>query len=119
MDPVVLEKAFELYPDVRIIVIAHLYGTPGKINEIRAIAKAHDALIVEDAAESLGAKYCSTQDNPDGRWIETGVLGDHNCISFIVRQSINCTFNDQKSLLRAISGQYLQGNSLFNDQLAA
>ncbi len=57
MDPVALEKAFELYPDVKLIVIAHLYGTPGKIDEIRRIADAHGALIVEDAAESLGASY--------------------------------------------------------------
>ena len=55
MDPVALEKAFELYPDVKLIVLAHLYGTPGKMDEIRAIAKKHGALIVEDAAESLGA----------------------------------------------------------------
>ena len=57
MDPVALEKAFELYPDVKLIVVAHLYGTPGKVDEIRAIADAHGALIVEDAAESFGATY--------------------------------------------------------------
>ena len=79
MDPVALEKAFEIYPDVRLIVIAHLYGTPGKIDEIRTIAKKHDALIVEDAAESLGAKYLVNGTN----WVETGALGDYNCISFI------------------------------------
>ena len=78
MDPLALEKAFKLYPDVRLIVLAHLYGTPGKMDEIRAIAKAHDALIVEDAAESLGAKFLV-----DGtKWVETGALGDYNCISF-------------------------------------
>ena len=84
MDPKALEKAFELFPDVRLIVIAHLYGTPGKMDEIRAIAKVHDALIVEDAAESLGAKYLSTLENSEGQWIEIGALGDYNCISFIV-----------------------------------
>ena len=77
MDPVALEKAFELYPDVRLIVIAHLYGTPGKMAEIRRIAEDHNALIVEDAAESLGAKY-----KLDGKWVETGTLGQYNCISF-------------------------------------
>ena len=78
MDPVALEKAFEIYPDVRLIVIAHLYGTPGKMDEIRAIAKAHNALIVEDAAESLGAKYLLS----GSEWVETGALGDYGCISF-------------------------------------
>lgn len=73
MDPVALEKAFETYPEVKLIVVAHLYGTPGKIDEIRAIADAHGALIVEDAAESLGATY---------KGVQTGLFGDFGCISF-------------------------------------
>ena len=77
MDPVALEKAFEIYPDVKLIVLAHLYGTPGKMSEIKKIADQHGALIVEDAAESLGAKY-----KLNGEWVETGSLGDYNCISF-------------------------------------
>ena len=77
MDPAALEKAFELYPDTKLIVLAHLYGTPGKMEEIRAIADAHGALIVEDAAESLGARY-----KLKGKWVETGALGNYNCISF-------------------------------------
>lgn len=77
MDPVALEKAFEIYPDVKLIVLAHLYGVPGHIEEIKKIADEHGALIVEDAAESLGAKY-----KLRGSWVETGSLGDYNCISF-------------------------------------
>jgi len=73
MDPAALEKAFEMYPDVKLIVIAHLYGTPGKIDEIRSIADKHGALIVEDAAESLGATYKDAQ---------TGIFGDYGAISF-------------------------------------
>lgn len=73
MDPSALEKAFEIYPDVKVIVVAHLYGTPGKIDEIKAIAAAHGAVIVEDAAESLGATY---------KGKETGSFGDYGCISF-------------------------------------
>ena len=77
MSPEALERAFEIYPDVKLIVLAHLYGTPGKMEEIKAIAHAHGALIVEDAAESLGAKY-----KLKGNWVETGTLGDYNAISF-------------------------------------
>ncbi len=77
MSPEALEKAFALYPDVRLIIAAHLYGTPGKMEEIKRIADAHGALIVEDAAESLGAKY-----KLNGTWVETGTLGNYNCISF-------------------------------------
>lgn len=73
MDPVALEKAFEIYPDVKVVVIAHLYGTPGKIDEIKAICNKHGAVIVEDAAESLGATYKGQQ---------TGTFGSFNCISF-------------------------------------
>jgi len=77
MSPEALEKAFEMYPEVRLIVVAHLYGTPGKMAELRRIADVHGALIVEDAAESLGAQVLL-----DGKWVETGSLGDYNCISF-------------------------------------
>ena len=77
MCPKALEKAFEIYPDVRLVVVAHLYGTPGKMEEIKAICDKHNALIIEDAAESLGAKY-----RLNGEWVETGTLGDYNCISF-------------------------------------
>lgn len=73
MDPLALEKAFVLYPDVKLIVLANLYGTPGKLSEIKEIAKKHDALIIEDAAESFGAKY---------KGMETGNFGDYNAISF-------------------------------------
>lgn len=72
MDPVALEKAFEIYPDVKVIVIAHLYGVPGKMDDIKAIADKHNAVIVEDAAESLGATY---------KGVQTGSLGSVSCIS--------------------------------------
>ena len=55
MDPVALQKAFELYPEVRVVIVAHLYGTPGKLDEICAICREHGAVLIEDAAESLGA----------------------------------------------------------------
>ncbi len=77
MSPEALENAFRQYPDTKLIVLAHLYGTPGKMEEIKEIADRHGALIIEDAAESLGARY-----KLDGRWVETGTLGDYNCISF-------------------------------------
>ena len=73
MDPAALEKAFELYPEVRVVVVAHLYGTPGKVDEIRTICERHKAIIIEDAAESLGATYKGKQ---------TGTFGTYNCISF-------------------------------------
>lgn len=73
MDPDALEKAFEIYPDVKLIVVAHLYGTPGQIDEIRKIADDHGAIIIEDAAESFGATL---------NGIQTGCFGDYSVISF-------------------------------------
>lgn len=73
MDPVALEKAFELYPEIKLVVFAHLYGTPGKIDEIREICIRHGAIMIEDAAESLGAAYKGRQ---------TGSFGTFNAISF-------------------------------------
>ena len=73
MDPIALEKAFELYPEVKVVVVAHLYGVPGKIDEIKAVCDKHNAIIIEDAAESLGATY---------KGVQTGTFGKYNCISF-------------------------------------
>ncbi|MDO5309847.1 MAG: DegT/DnrJ/EryC1/StrS family aminotransferase [Planctomycetia bacterium] len=91
MSPEALQKAFELYPEVRLIVVAHLYGVPGKIDEIKAIAQAHGALIVEDAAESFGATY---------HGVQTGMFGDYSIISF----------NGNKIVTGSSGGMFLTDN---------
>lgn len=73
MDPKALEKAFELYPNTKVIMVVNLYGTPARYDEICAIAEKHGAIIIEDAAESLGATYKGRQ---------TGTFGSYNAISF-------------------------------------
>ena len=73
MDPVALEKAFEIYPDVKLVVLVHLYGTPAKLDEIMALCEKHNAVLIEDAAESFGATYKGKQ---------TGTFGIGNIISF-------------------------------------
>ena len=73
MDPVALRRAFEMYPDVRVVVVANLYGVPAKLDEISEICKEHNAVLIEDAAESLGATYKGKQ---------TGTFGHYNVISF-------------------------------------
>ena len=73
MNPVALKKAFELYPDVKLVVAAHLYGFPGKVDALKAVCDKHGALLIEDAAESLGASYKGKQ---------TGGFGDYAAISF-------------------------------------
>ena len=73
MDPKALEKAFELYPQVKVVILVNLYGTPAKLDDIRSICDKHGAILIEDAAESLGATYKGKQ---------TGTFGTYNAISF-------------------------------------
>ena len=73
MDPAALERAFAEFPEVKTVVVANLYGTPARLDEIRAICDNHGAVLIEDAAESLGATYKGRQ---------TGTFGKYNCISF-------------------------------------
>ena len=73
MDPDALEKAFEIYPEVKLVVLVNLYGTPAKIDEIKKICDEHGALLIEDAAESLGAKY---------KGVMTGGFGDYGIVSY-------------------------------------
>ena len=73
MDPKALEKAFELYPQVKVVILVNLYGTPAKLDDIRSICDKHGAILIEDAAESLGATY-------KGKL--TGNFGTYNAISF-------------------------------------
>ena len=73
MCPESLEKAFEKYPEVNVVIFAHLYGTPAKLDELKAVCDSHGAVLIEDAAESLGAAYKGQQ---------TGTFGKYNAISF-------------------------------------
>ena len=73
MDPIALEKAFEIYPDVKLVVYAELYGFSGNIRRIKEICEKHGALLIEDAAEAMGATY---EDKP------CGCFGDYAAISY-------------------------------------
>ena len=97
MDPAALERAFTLYPDVKVVILAHLYGTPAQLNEIRAICQSHGANLIEDAAESLGATY---------KGVQTGTFGDISCISF----------NGNKIITGSSGGMLLTDNKDFADK---
>lgn len=73
MDPLALEKAFELYPDVKLVISAELYGFPGRMDEIKRICEEHGALLIEDAAEAMGATI-------DGK--PCGSFGDYSAVSY-------------------------------------
>ena len=73
MDPEALEVAFQKYPKAKVVALAHLYGTPSKMDEILEICKQHNAVLIEDAAEALAAEY-------KGR--KCGTFGTYNALSF-------------------------------------
>jgi len=73
MDPSALARAFEQYPETKVVVVVDLFGTPAQWNELQAICSDHNAIIIEDAAESLGAAYFGTQ---------TGTFGKFGAVSF-------------------------------------
>ena len=73
MAPEALEKAFQIYPEVKLVVLVHLYGFPGKLDELKAVCNRYGALLIEDAAESMGAAYKGRQ---------TGSFGDYAAISY-------------------------------------
>lgn len=98
MDPIALEKAFKQYPEVRLVVLAHLYGTPGKMDEIKKICKTHGALLVEDAAESLGTTYKGSQ---------TGSFGDCGIVSF----------NGNKIITGSSGGAFLTNSKVDADKI--
>ena len=91
MDPVALEKAFDLYPNVHIVIYAHLYGTMSKVEEIRQICRNHDAVLIEDAAEALGSTYHGAP---------AGYFGDCSVLSF----------NGNKIVTGSAGGVYLTDN---------
>lgn len=73
MDPEALKKAFQKYPQCKCVIVVNLYGTPAKLDEIKAICDEHDAILIEDAAESLSATY---------KGVQTGTFGKYNALSF-------------------------------------
>ena len=102
MDPDALEKAFEMYPDVRLVVLAHLYGVPADMDRIVSICRRHGALIVEDAAEAMGAVY-------NGSVVSgmCGSFGDANAVSF----------NGNKIVTGSSGGMFITDNKADADKV--
>lgn len=98
MDPRALEKAFKVYPNPKAVIVAHLYGTPAKIDEIKELCDHHNVPLIEDAAESLGATYKGKQ---------TGTFGKYSILSFNGNKIITTSgggmllSNDEKAVKKA------------------
>lgn len=99
MCPEALKEAFKIYPDVKAVVLAHLYGTPGKIDSIRSICEEHGAVLIEDAAEALGATY---------KGVQTGAFGKASVISF----------NGNKIITGSSGGMLLTNNKTLAEKVS-
>ena len=97
MDPEALEKAFEKYPQAKAVMLVHLYGVPAKIDEIQAVCNRHGVVLIEDAAESLSARYKGRQ---------TGTFGQYGVISF----------NGNKIITTSGGGMLLAGDKAARDK---
>ena len=73
MDPVLLAEAFTKYPDVKAVVVVHLYGLAADMDKIMEICRAHNVPVIEDAAEALGTYY---------KGKHAGTIGDYGVFSF-------------------------------------
>lgn len=73
MCPDALEEAFERYPNVKAVIVVHLYGLAADMDRIMEICRRHNVPVIEDAAESLGTYY---------KGKHTGTIGDYGIFSF-------------------------------------
>ncbi|MBM7661730.1 dTDP-4-amino-4,6-dideoxygalactose transaminase [Bacillus mesophilus] len=73
MCPEALEEAFQKYPEVKAVIVVHLYGLSADMDRIVELCKKHNVVLIEDAAESLGTYY---------KGKHTGTFGDYGIFSF-------------------------------------
>ena len=115
MDPVALENAFALYPEVKLVVMAHLYGFPAKVDEIKRICEKHGALLIEDAAESMGATYrgrWATQARENAAWYQHEEVGYNYRMSNVVAGVIRGQYphlEEHIAQKKAIYQRYCEG----------
>ncbi len=77
-----LECAGQLVtPRTKAIIVAHMYGYPGRLDEMRHFADRHDLALIEDVCQAHGARYMDSL---------AGTVGDLGCFSFAApRKHIN------------------------------
>ncbi|PIE59376.1 MAG: transcriptional regulator [Desulfobulbus propionicus] len=74
---------------IKAIIPVHLYGQCADMKPIQATAREHDAYIIEDAAQSIGAEY-PCEDGALVRWKKSGSMGDAGCFSFFPSKNLGC-----------------------------
>ena len=79
LDPAAVEAA--LTPATRAILPVHLFGRPANMARIETIATSNNLLLIEDCAQSFGAKICDKR---------TGTTGHAGCFSFFPSKNLGC-----------------------------
>ncbi len=89
-------------PQTKAIIPVHLFGQNAAMEQIMAIARAHNLYVIEDACQSIGSVYTCA----DGRKVHSGCMGDIGCTSFFPSKTLGC---------------YGDGGAIYtnNDELAA
>lgn len=79
IDPLKIEE--KITDKTKAIMPVHIFGQPAKMNEVMEIAKKHNLIVIEDAAQASGAVY-------DGK--KVGSIGDIGCFSFFPTKNLGC-----------------------------
>lgn len=77
IDPKAIERA--LTPKTKAIMPVHLFGLPADMQPIMDIARAWKLVVIEDAAQAIGARY-------QGKFV--GSIGDYGCFSFFPSKNL-------------------------------
>ncbi|TAM62522.1 DegT/DnrJ/EryC1/StrS family aminotransferase [bacterium] len=77
LDPLEIERL--ITPRTKALIPVHLYGAPADMERILAIARQHGIAVVEDCAQSIGARAGGHQ---------TGTLGEIGCFSFFPSKNL-------------------------------
>lgn len=81
IDPKLIEE--KVTPRTRAIIPVHLYGQCADMDPILEIARRRGLVVIEDAAQSIGAEYIS-----DSKTRRAGSLGDYGCFSFFPSKNL-------------------------------
>ena len=98
MCPTRLEEAFQKYPNVKAVMLVHVYGIAAAMDDIVALCEKYHVPLIEDAAESLGTFY---------KGKHTGTFGAFGAISFNGNKIITTSTggmllsNDEEAIARA------------------
>lgn len=75
----VADAARRITPRTKAIIPVHLFGQSAAMDEVLALARQHNLLVIEDAAQSMGAAY---------RGRQLGTIGDMGTYSFFPSKNL-------------------------------